>query len=51
VGERSGARAEAWALLFGLIYWRASDGDPLMASMSRAVLDRIVSVGRASDDL
>ena len=45
------ARAGAWALLFGLIYWRASDGDPLMAIMSRAVLDRIVPVGRASDDL
>ena len=35
-------RAEAWALLFGLVYWRASESDPLMERMSRAVLGRII---------
>lgn len=35
-------RARAWALLFGLIYWRSSEGDDLMGRMSRSVLDRVL---------
>ena len=35
-------RARAWALLFGMLYHRASEGDPLMARMARAVLDRVL---------
>ena len=36
------SRARAWALLFGLVYWRASEGDPLMDVMSRTVLGRVL---------
>ena len=36
------SRARAWALLFGLVYWRASEGDPLMDVMARAVLGRVL---------
>ena len=35
-------RARGWALLFGLIYLRAAEGDPLMELMSRTVLDRVL---------
>jgi hypothetical protein len=35
-------RARAWALLFGLVYWRASEGDRLMDVMSRVVLGRVL---------
>ena len=36
------SRARAWALLFGLVYWRASEGDPLMDVMSRTVLGHVL---------
>ena len=36
------SRARAWALLFGLVYWRASEDDPLMDVMSRTVLGRVL---------
>ena len=36
------SRARAWALLFGLVYWRASEGDPLMDVMSRTGLGRVL---------
>ena len=35
-------RARGWALLFALVYWRASEGDPLMDVMSRTVLGRVL---------
>ena len=35
-------RPRAWALLFGLVYWRASEGDSLMDVMSRTVLGRVL---------
>lgn len=35
-------RARAWALLFGLVYRRASEGDELMGAMSKTVLDRVL---------
>ena len=35
-------RARAWALLFGLIYWRSSQDDALMSRMARTVLDQVL---------